>query len=121
MTGFKKPPRIESEHLVLNLHLEDLTLKEIKVLIDQSIKDYGPDAVVREICHPHDNYQLSVFSLKPETDEQYELRCQHLERDFNRQIEKDKQEFKRLQEKFRRLGLSSQSVEVSAPKSKKSS
>ena len=93
----KKVPEREC-YIDVEGKLSDL-LKEVKRLI----KDYGPDAYIdgqTDAYSNSDRETFYVFTMVPETDEQYNKRIAYEEKWSKESEDRDVAEFKRLPAKF---------------------
>lgn len=61
-----------------SLFLDHITLIDLKIQIDEMIKQYGENAIVDDRQNEYDDdYYYAVFIERPETDEEYENRIKY--------------------------------------------
>jgi hypothetical protein len=82
-------------------YFDGLSLKQLKVRVDELIVAYGEDASVEWHTYPYDdNRHLYVFKEIPETDEQMETRIAKEEEWEQNRMNYERQEFERLQKVY---------------------
>jgi hypothetical protein len=86
-------------HYATYIDLENLTIEQVKVHIEDLISKFGKDArIFKEQEDDYAHFELRIPKL--ESDEDYEMRKRHEAADQARLNEYDRQTYERLKAKF---------------------